>query len=214
MCHIVKPLEARHLSTIPYTRCQPMKQFRTAFCFALALITHTPSWAAAPIEQRPNDKLLVSGALYRDDYMVMSFADIIDNGQTLRAQAQVTSSCVSKVSSTGDKELLTPATYQHGYDLNVTPIVQPDGAVTLSYWLHSDQVLGFLNPAKDVKATGAPQFKQLDFETTAPRRTQFGREEVTEFSCDQVMTVDGKQPLKQVNCRYHLVVTVNKAPGR
>ena len=188
-----------------------MNHFHTAFCFALALFTHTPSWAETVTKQEFRDKLLVSGALYRDDYMVTSFAGIIDNGQTLRAQAQVTSSYVSKVTPDGKQLRLTPSSYVHGYDLNVTPIVQPDGAITLSYRLHSDRVLGFVNPAEDVKATGAPQIAQLDFETTVPRRAHFGQEAITDFSCDQTWTEDDKQALKQVNCRYHLVVTVNKA---
>lgn len=191
-----------------------MKQFQTAFCFALALITQTSSWAATAVEQAHNDKLLISGALYRENYMVTSFAGTIEAGQTLRTQAQVTSSYVSKVSPAGDKQHLIPATYEHGYDLNITPVVMDDETVAISYQLKGVEVLGFVHPAENVVATGAPQTVTLDLLSTDPMRVRFGREDTTDFHCAEKWSREDKQDLQQVNCRYHLVVSVNKASSQ
>ena len=60
------------------------------------------------------------------------------------AQAQVTSSYVSKVTPDGEQLRLTPATYVHGYDLNITPVVMSEDRVQLSYRLHGVEVLFFL----------------------------------------------------------------------
>jgi len=192
-----------------------MKQLNTALCFTLALLSAVPVWAASPSQdekvQAHNDKLSVSGALYRDDYMLTSFAGTIDNGKSLRARAQVTSSYVSQVSPVGENLQLTPATYEHGYDLTITPVVMPDDSVQLSYQLRGVEILGFAHPAADVTATGAPQTVQLNLQSTDPIRVRFGREDVIDFHCAEKWSREDKQDLQRVNCRYHLVVSVNKA---
>ena len=203
-----------------------MKQLQTAICFALILLAHSPCWASEKSDKADTNAtaakstkalkymLSVSGALYRDHYLVMSFADNVEDGHPLEAQAQVTSSYVSKVTPDGEQLRLTPATYVHGYDLNITPVVMSEDRVQLSYRLHGVEVLGFVNPAAGVTATGAPQTSLLDVESTQPKQALLGNEQSIDFGCDLRWAREDKQDIQAVNCRYHLVVTVNKVSSQ
>lgn len=196
-----------------------MKQLQTTLLLAFALLIHSPSWAgtserliaATFQEQAPTthgDKLAVSGALFRDDFMITSFADTVADGETLHLQPKITSSYISKVIPDGEKLRLIPATYEHGYDLKITPHTLSTGVVSIAVRVEGSEVLDFVRPEERVGGIGSPQtlLTGLDSKLLA----SIGKESHADWGCNT--SSEGSSQASP--CRYNLILTVDKDSGQ
>lgn len=196
-----------------------MKQLQTMLLLALTLMTHSPSWAgtsdrllaATFQEQTPaphGDKLAVSGALFRDDFMITSFADTIADGETLHLQPKITSSYVSKAVRAGDKIELVPDTYQHGYDLKITPHTVSSGMASIAIRVEGTEVQDFMKPEGGVGGMGNPQMLLIGSDSKL--LASFGTEAHADWGCDSA----GSGSSQSRPCRYNLILTVDKVSSQ
>lgn len=202
-----------------------MKQLKIAFCITLALMPIFPSWAAdrtgdAVAAASPHgDKLAVTGALFRDDFMIMSFAETIADGETLHLQPKITSKYVSRVVRDGDSPFITPMSsaevkvhrvydsYQHGYDLKITPHLAAPSTVSIAIRVEGSEVQGFEKPLGE-GGIGSPQtlLTGLDSKLLA----SIGKESHADWGCN----TSSEGSSQATPCRYNLILTVDKDSGQ
>lgn len=191
-----------------------MKQLKIAFYITLALMPIFPSWAAdrtgdaVAAASSQGDKLAVTGALFRDDFMIMSFAETIADGETLHLQPKITSTYVSRVVRDAEAKVhRVYDSYQHGYDLKITPHLAAPSTVSIAIRVEGSEVQGFEKPLGE-GGIGSPQtlLTGLDSKLLAG----IGKESHADWGCN----TSSEGSSQATPCRYNLILTVDKDSGQ
>lgn len=148
-------------------------------------------------------ELEISGALFYENLLITSFADTVRDGATLEASSNIKSRYFA------DKnETVKPEPYEHGFSIKVSPLFgfpKPDTVYT-RITIEGNTVMNFLAPKSRPAGIGRPQLQGL--KVVSLEKFVEGKESVIGFDCTYVNMNDEKPEAR--NCRYHLVLTVNK----
>ncbi|WP_447754532.1 hypothetical protein [Pseudomonas nicosulfuronedens] len=146
-------------------------------------------------------KLIVSSALFRDDLLISSFAKTVTNGESLHFQPKLTSSYVSKMSRNGDRVDPVIKSFEHGYDIKLTPRTQASGVIGIAVRVEGAEVIDLVSEEDDTDLTG-PQILLIGSDLKLLANP--GEEAHAEWGCE---APDDSSQLRF--CRYNLIVTVD-----
>lgn len=148
--------------------------------------------------------LEVSGALFYENFLITSFAETISDGAPLETNAITKSRYFAEAN-----RALSPVQYDHGFKLSISPLLDSlnsSDTVQVKVKVVGSTVANFLAPTSRSAGIGKPQMSLLTFETN--EIIMAGTESVINFDCTYV-GVNNEKPAAR-NCRYHMVLTVNK----
>ncbi|MGJ3439071.1 hypothetical protein AAZU54_03590 [Pseudomonas sp. Je.1.5.c] len=148
-------------------------------------------------------ELEVSGALLYGNFVITSFADVVRDGATLEASSNTKSRYFADNNKTAK-----PEPYEHGFTIKVSPLLgfpKPD-TVYARITIDGNTVMRFLVPKSRPAGIGRPQLQGIN--VVSLEKLVEGKESVIGFDCTYVNINDEKPEAR--NCRYRLVLTVNK----
>jgi hypothetical protein len=180
-----------------------MNMNNLAYQAIFALLAIFSNNALAGDAPRTPIALEVSGALFYENLLITSFADTVRDGATLEASSNNKSRYFADKNKTA-----TPEQYEHGFTIKISPLSgfpKPD-TVYARITIEGTTIMNFLSPKSRPAGIGRPQLKGLNF--VSLEELVEGKESVTGFDCAYINKNDEKPEAR--NCRYHLVLTVNK----
>lgn len=170
--------------------------------FALLAIFSVSALAGNAAPKKPT-ALEISGALFYENLLITSFADTVRDGATLEASSSNKSRYFADKNNT-----VTPEQYEHGFSIKVSPLLgfpKPE-TVYARITIEGNTVMNFLAPKSRPAGIGRPQLQGLN--VVSLEKLVEGKESVIGFDCTYINKNDEKPEAR--NCRYHLVLTVNK----